>query len=233
MSANDLNTPLSAVALSPELDAQAQGWPAKARALVITTIETCRSAGEMLTGIKALRKVVADTFDPHVQRAHEAHKALLADKAKNESPLIEAEGILKRGLAAYDTQMECVRREEQIRLEREAREREEQQRLNDAAALEVAGLANKDPELLWEAQELLAQPPPAPVVIVQKATPRVSGISYTLAWKYRITNPLLLPKEFTKPDDVKIGQHVRAHKGDTKIPGVQVWSEKGVSAGAR
>src|SRR5688572_27692367 len=98
-----LDVPARAVA------AEALTWPDRAGAAEVTDPDTYRSAAEHLLGIKALRAKVGETFDPHIQTAHRAHKDLVAEKAKAETPLAEAEKIIKRSLAEYDHAQEEAR----------------------------------------------------------------------------------------------------------------------------
>ena len=66
-------------------------------------------------------------------------------------------------------------------------------------------------------------------VVVPKSVPKVSGMSIRDNWKFKITNEKLIPREYLKVDEVKIGQVVRALKSATNIPGVEVYNEGTVS----
>lgn len=205
---------------------EALAWPDRARATTVTDGVTYTLAAELLRGIKALRQKIAETFDPHVKRAFEAHRALCKEKQDAEAPLTEAEGILKRALVAYDTEQDRIRRQEEQRLREEARRQEEQRRLDEAAALELQAAETDDALLRQEAEELFAAPVEAPTVVVAKSTPKVAGISYREIWKYRVVDARKVPDEYKKVDDIKIGGVVRALKGGTKIPGIEVYAEK-------
>jgi hypothetical protein len=52
-------------------------------------------------------------------------------------------------------------------------------------------------------------------------------------WKFRVTNEKLIPREYLKADEIKIGGVVRALKGSTNIPGVEVYNESIINAGRR
>jgi len=212
---------------------QALTWPQRAKALIITDSPTYVQAGDFLKGIKSLRKEIDAAFDPIITKAHAAHKEAVSQKQRAEAPLAEAERILKGGLIAWDTEQERIRREEERRLQEEARKQEEQRRMDEAAALEAQAVETGDSQMMAEAQELIAAPVVAPVVIVPKSTPVVSGISYREVWKFRVVNAGLVPDAYKVIDEVKIGGVVRAMKGNTQIPGIQVYAEKVASAGAR
>lgn len=226
-----------AVIEQQKVTALALTWPQRASALTIASPAAYTEAGEMLKGIKALRKEVDAVFDPIITAAHAAHKEACSQKKRAETPLAEAEQILKRGLIAYDTEQDRIRREEERRLQELARQEAETQRLNEAAALEREASAAPDLaagyHLRREAEALLEQPIAAPVVVLEKSTPKVSGISYREVWRFRIADATKIPREYLSVDEQKIGGVVRAMKGATAIPGIEVYSEKVASAGSR
>jgi hypothetical protein len=212
-------------------------WPQQANALVIATPETYVEAGEMLKGIKALRKEIDATFDPIIKAAHAAHVEANGQKKRAELPLAEAETILKKGLVRYDAEQEQLRRAEELRLQELARQQAEAQQLAEAAFLEAQANAttNKDEadQLRREAETVFEQPIAAPVVIVERTTPKVAGISYREVWRFRVTDPTKVPREYLSIDEQKIGGVVRALKGSTTIAGIEVYAEKVASAGSR
>jgi hypothetical protein len=212
-------------------------WPQRAGALTITSPSAYTEAGEMLKGIKALRKEVDAVFDPIITAAHAAHREACSQKKRAETPLAEAEAILKRGLIAYDTEQERLRVAEERRLQEIARKEEEARRLDEAAALERDASAAIDladgMALRREAEALLNAPIAAPVVTVEKATPKVSGITYRDVWRFRITDATKIPREYLALDEQRIGGVVRAMKGATNIPGIEVYAERVAAAGSR
>lgn len=237
-------TPIEAVAVdnSDAMKAEALAWPDRARALSILGTETYIQAGELLKGIKALRQTIAATFDPHIKRAFDAHRALCREKQDAEAPLLEAEQILKRGLVAYDTEQERLRREEERRRQDEARRIEEVRRLEEAATLEQEAHSTGDGALLDQAMELLEMPVPTPVVAVEKTTPKVQGVTYRETWSAKVISPLALVKfvaahpehiNLVSPNLTALNQLARAMKGAMKVDGVQAVSEKSVAASAR
>lgn len=225
-----------------EIAAEALTWPDRARALRITTTEAYQSAAEMLLGIKALRKKVDEAHDPNISRWNKGHKDAIADKAKDALPLSEAERIIKDGMRAYDDEQERLRLAEERRLAEEARQREEDRRLAEAAALEREGHATNDPELLYEANELIERPVLAPVVSIARSTPKVAGIVYRETWKAECSDVKLLIAAAAKdprwasllqPNVTAINQMARALKSEFDVPGIRVWQHKDVAAGGR
>ena len=208
-----------------EITERALTVPEKAKAIIIKSNDDFLKAGEILTVIKSLRKEIDTTFDPIITKAHEAHKEAIAQKKKVDAPLIEAEGIIKPRMAAWNTEQERIRREEEDRLREIARKQEEERRLKEAVAAEQAG--NKE-----EAEAIIEAPIEAPPVVVQKTTPKVAGVSFRKKWTFRVTDPLKVPREYLTVDEVKIGGVVRAMEGKINIPGVEVYSEDVVSGRA-
>ena len=208
-----------------EITERALSVPDRAKSIIIKSNDDFVKAGEILTAIKSLRKEIDATFDPIITKAHEAHKEAIAQKKKVDAPLVEAEGIIKPRMAAWNAEQERLRREEEERLREIARKEEEERRLKEAIAAEQSG--NKD-----EAEAILETPVQAPPVVVPKTTPKVAGVSFTKQWKFRITDPNKIPREYLTPDEVKIGGVVRALKDKANIPGVEVFSVDGVSGRA-
>lgn len=210
-------------------------FPDQARGLRITDPASYAAACEFLKGVKALRTEIADTFEPHIKRAHEAHKALLKEKADAEAPLAEAERIAKAALVVYDQEQERARRAEQARIEAELRRQEEERRLSDAVALEAAGETE-------EADALIAAPITVPAVAVAPTTPKVSGISYRETWSAQVTDVAALAKyvaanpqfaSFLTPNMPALNAQARSLKGQMQIPGVEAICTRDVAAGRR
>lgn len=218
-------------------------WPDRARALLVTDDGSCVKAAELLKAIKALRQRVAETFDPHIKRANDAHKALCQEKREAEQPLAVAEELLKGQLLSYEQAQERVRRERERELQEQARREEESRRLDDAAALEREAAASNDPSLLYEAEALLEQPILAPVVTLPSLTPKVAGIAYRETWKADPTVDLkalaravadgLVPTTYLLPNLPALNQIARATKGTQPVPGVRFVRERTVAAGVR
>lgn len=80
-----------------------------------------------------------------------------------------------------------------------------------------------------EAAAIMEAPVQAAPVVIPKAVPKVTGMSIRDNWKFRVTNEKLIPREYLKVDEVKIGQVVRALKSSTNIPGIETYNEGTVS----
>lgn len=225
-----------------EVTAEALAWPERARSLQVSDAATYTAAAETLQAIKALRGRIAETFDPHIKRAHEAHRALCREKNDAEAPLLEAETIIKRTLADYNAEQERLRREEERRLQEIARQEEEARRLEAAAALEREAVATDSPELLYEAIQTLETPQPVAPVALPKTTPKVSGIVHRESWSARVISPIALIRfvaqhpehiNLLTPNQTALNALARSMKQNLKIDGVQAVNTPTVASTAR
>lgn len=213
---------------------EALAWPARAAAVTITDADSYAGACGLLLGIKDLRAKVAETFDPHIKRAHEAHKALLKEKQDAEAPLAIAERTIKGLITDYDREQERIRVEEQRRRDDEARRQAETETLERAAAMELEGQAYGDDALVAEAHAIVEAPvAPLPAVPVAKAVPKVAGVSLRKTWGFRIVDPSKVPDSYKVIDETKIRGVVRSLGPAANIPGVQVFETTQVAAGRR
>ena len=221
---------------------EALSWPDRARAVPVVDNESYVVAAELLKGIKALRRRIGEVFDPHVTRAHEAHKALVREKKDAEAPLTEAEGLIKRALVTYTEDQERARRAEEQRLREDARRREEQRRLEEAAALERQAVDSGNVALGIEAQTLLDTPVETPAVQVAPTTPKVAGISYRDTYRAQLVNLMALVTHVaTHPEHANLltlnqpaaNQLARSLKTNLRVPGLEVVVQTVPAAGSR
>lgn len=220
---------------------EALTWPEKANELAIVTNEVYAAGADMLKGIKSLRQKIAEVFDGHIQRAHQAHKALVAEKATAEAPLTEAEAIIKRKMVAYSTEQERIRREAEERARQEALKAEEDRRLAEASALAELATATGDESYAAEAEAIIQAPIEAPAVTIKSTTPVVSGVSYSERWSAVVVDKKrLVAFVASNPDylnllDVNqtaINALARGLKANMKIPGVQAKADRTLSSRA-
>jgi hypothetical protein len=121
-------------------------------------------------------------------------------------------------MAEYNLKLRQEEEERNRKIAEEMKKQEEEMKLAQALALEQAG----EKEL---AEAVLEQPSNiVPLIVAKPEIPNV-GVSFRKVWKFRIVNPDLIPREYLKIDEVKIGQVVRAMKDGTNIPGVEVFTE--------
>ncbi len=192
---------------------------AKALASRIVDSVSLNAAADFLLEIKRKRKWWAEWNKPAKQRLDALKKELLAREREIDEPMERAEDeILKPAMVRFEYEDARRRKDEEDRQRAEAKRKEEDARLKDAEALKKDG----QHEL---ADALLDAPIVIPPVVVPK-TETPTGISYRDNWKYRVTDESKVPRQYLVLDDKKIGGVVRAMKGETRIEGIEVYSEK-------
>lgn len=190
----------------------------------VATPEQYSVAGLDLTRIKAARKRLDDIRTGITRPMDAAKKAVLDFFRAPGDKLDQAERLIKRAMITFDEEQERIRQEEQRRADEAARK--ERDRL-DAQAKKAAesGKPEKAAQLEQRAATVVAP-------VIQREPPKVTGISTREAWKFEVENEMLVPREYLIVDESKIRKVVGALKGDTRIPGVRVWPEKQIAAGA-
>jgi hypothetical protein len=219
---NSADRPTAVAAVALDLSVQA-------RALTIVDSDTYRQVAEFLLGVKSLRAEIAATFDPHIARAYDAHRALCREKKDAEAAAVEAERIAKDLLVGWDTARQRDREREQAELDAVARAAVRQAIAEAATAGDVVGV-----------EALIAQG--APVAVVPPATPDVSGIRYRETWTARVVNFAALVAAavehpaylaLLKPDSKALDAQARSLRGRLAIPGVEAVRSRDVAPGRR
>jgi hypothetical protein len=197
-----------------------------ARALVIADQASCEAAAQLLRRIKRLRTTIANLFAPHIARAADAHRALLADRRRFDAPLLAAEQLVKRAIAAFTIADEAQRRQEASTRTVAA----EQQRA-DAVWQEVTALtaAGHDDDAATIVGAFVRTPSP---IVLPDPRPAIEGIACRTVWRFTVVNLDEVPDAYWTLDHQKLSAVVRATKGALAIPGVQIWAERVIAAEA-
>ena len=207
----------------------------QAKAITVKDNDSLQKANEMLTGIKALRKEIVNTFKPIKQAIDNSKKEVLEKERKHDAPLAEAQDWLSAQMSNYYTEQEKIRKAEEDRLREIARKQEqerieaerkadEERRIQEALNAEASGNKEEAEAILKE--EFIPEPVFTPEPIVPQSTPKLQGTTFRENWKFRISDPMKVPRKYLKVDEVMIGQVVRAEKGRANIPGVDIYCEK-------
>ena len=241
----------STITPAPE-ETQALSVVSEARAIVISDQPTYDMAGQMLLRVESIRRGIVEHYAPLKQSAHETHRRICAVEADALAPVVEAVRILRTSTAKY--QAECREREEaeRRRVAEEARRKEEEIRRQQAAALREqqrieeearmkaaieAEASGAGPEVVYAildtepsvtTAEMLAALEQPVSVAPEPVTPqiqRVAGVGLRDNWKFEVTDPNKVPREYLIIDEKKIGAVVRAMKLQANIPGVRVYNE--------
>jgi len=220
--------------------------PEQAKMIVVKNQLTLVKANDFFLTIKALRKKIADTFNPIIQKAHEAHKEALNQKALIEAPLVTAETYLNRQVTDYTREQERKRREEEeilrqeaIKAEMERRKKEEDDRLAQAAELEKAGAKEEAEALIQETIQEIEKP--VEVYIPPPETPEVKlqGAIVKEYWHAEITDLRALckavadgkaPLAYVDANMPTLNTLARRLMKEMSIPGVKAVSTSSVAA---
>ena len=191
-----------------------------ASSMVVDCDERCQAAGLLMVQLKESQRRAEEKLFPSITAAHKAHKAMTSLRNELTDPLKAAILAIKGKVVAYRHQQEALERKRQA----EERRKEEGRRLQEAALLEKEGLHD-------EANEVLVAPPPPQ--IIAPPPPKTNGVAMVKVWRWKTVDPDKIPREYLVADNGKIGQVVRAMKGQTNIPGIEAYSEENVRVSAR
>ena len=248
-----------------EVETKALSVVERAVAVKVTDPNSYIIAGEMWKHLAEMEKEAHAALDPVVDSAHRAHKEAVALRTRILAPITEAKGYTKGQMEAYDAEQERIRQAEEARLREEARraeearkaaeleeakrirEEEEARLLAEAQKAEAEGntvLADaiievgvKQVEEMKAQEEVIAQEPiVAPVVIVEKAVPKVAGgPSYRTIWDAQVVDMMALVKAVAsgtvsinalQVNQTFIRQQAMSLKETFRIPGCKAYSRR-------
>ena len=200
-----------------------------AKNLQITDDLLCEIAIDYERGLSNLIKEIDATFDPHIKKAFEAHRGLVAEKKKHVEPVEEAKRLIKGKRIIYVDEQDRIRKAEEARLQAEARRLAEEQALRDAIAAETEGR----PE---EAEAILNEPVSVPTVTIAKTTPSAGvGGAIREIWSAEVYNLHDLVMAIVEgkasigliePNMVALNGLARSLKKNMSVPGVRAKSQK-------
>lgn len=243
-----------------EVTSEAQALAATAAAYSVKTADQYTAAGDELRRIKSAQKRL-DEVRKSITRPIDAAKKAVMDLFRDpEAKLAAAESGIKAAMVTFSDEQERIRQAEQRRLEelarrerekleaqaaeaeRKAREKAEAERLAAEAAAaagrheEAAKLAAKAAAIEQRAaakvDELQLRAATVVAPVIESEAPKVVGTSTREDWRFEITDPTAVPREYLVIDESTIGRVVRALKGSANIPGVRVFSVRVLAARA-
>ena len=146
-------------------------------------------------------------------------------------PLTRAESYLKSAVLKYDQEQRRKAEELQAKLRAQAEEAARKEREKLAKQAEAAAAKGKDEkadELRDRAMNTLAFVP-----VIQTVETKTAGVSSREVWKYRITDPALLPREYLIPNDALLSGFARSTKGNIPVAGVEFYAESVLAVSSR
>ena len=222
---------MSAVIQTDDIMVESSTALTAAQAFTITTPEQFVESGERLKGLKALSKKIDDTFDPHIKRAFDAHRSLVAEKRVHQNPLQTAEALIKRQILSYQQEQERERRELEAKAQEAARKEREKLEARAAKAAEK-GQAEKAEALQTTAAAVV-------MPIIANTTPKIAGISTRTSYRAEVVDKMELVKAVaagTVPlaaldvNTAYLNGQARLNKESLAYPGVKVVQETGIAS---
>lgn len=187
---------------------------------VIDTDEDLKSARDLFNEVRARIKQVDTDAEPIRKPLREALDALYERIRRAKEPLSKLESALGGAIKNYARLAEAKMRE--------LAQREAQERLNRAAALEQQGHAPQAQEVLRQAEVAEARPAPAP-------GPKLDQRTFGKKWFARVTDQAAfyrgiadgkIPSFYAPIEISKLNTLARNTKGaDLGIPGVEGYEE--------
>lgn len=243
--------PAEFASVAPTLEAVRCGY---STIKTIATAEQFATAGELLKAVKGALKQIEEQRVAITKPINDSLRAVNAQAKSAAAPFEAAEREIKARMVEYSNEQERIRLEEQrkaeaaARAERErlarqaaeaeAKARAEQDRLRrEAEEAAAAGRAAEAAKLSAKAEKVeeraaakveALQLQEAMVVapVIQREAPKVAGVSFRDVWKFEVTDPAAVPRQYLVIDESRIRKVVQALRGDADIPGVRVWCEK-------
>jgi hypothetical protein len=193
----------------------------EARAFVVTNDDEYQRSGDVLKALKARKDAVEAFFEPMVEAAHKAHKALTDRRKSYLDPIAAADKTVRNAVLNYRQKKDAERRAaeaEQRRLQQiesdrllaEAAKHEEENRPAEAAA--TLAMA-----------EVVSDMKPTPVVA---PPPKMDGVSTSKVWVAEIIDeakiPVTVAGVMLRPvDTAMLNMLAKNTKGTMEIPGVK------------
>ena len=196
------------------------------RQLVIHNGEGYKRANLYLLEIKIAQSQVDELFDPGIKKAHEAHQAALATKAKFSTPLKDAEKRIKTLMLDYNREQDRIADEERRRLQKEADEkarREREQHEKKQAQLKTESKRQEIQQRIEAIQPV--------IVSVIKDIPKVSGSTILVSWRSVVVDKSQIPMMFLIVDEAGLRRLGRKKDKPEDIPGIKWEQEQTMRAG--
>lgn len=199
----------------------------------ISTPEEYQNSATVLKKIKAGQKRLEELRTAITGPLNAALKAVNDLFRQPADKLAAAERSIKAEIGRYADEQERIRREEQRKADEAARKQQEKLQAQAQKAAD-SGKVEKAAELEQRAATVVAP-------VIQREPPKVTGISSREVWKAEVADLAALvkavaegkaPLALVQANDKVIGAQARSLKQDFVVPGVKVWSERQIAAGA-
>ena len=204
---------------------RAEGAMAMAETYECATREQFLMGSDSLRSLATLKKALEEKRTSVTGPLNEALKTINDWFRGPAATVQQAIDVYKRQMGAFEAREQAELRRQADEAARRAREEREELERRALFALDK-GQTEKAETLLARSEAVVpAKPDLAPV--------KAAGMGFGEAWEFEVIDAALIPREFLKVDEAKIGQYVRAMKASAKIAGVRVFSRPKVSVRAK
>jgi len=186
---------------------------------VINNQYTYSQADAKVSEGEFIKKGIKVVLDPIVSERHKHHKEATAFRSKLLDPIESSSQKLMRGMQIFQTQEAERNVAAQKLLEDAAKQKQEQECLDQAEEMEKAGM---DKEAIDGVLDLAELPGPE----VHLATPILrSKTSFTPSWDVEVIDEMEVPEEYIiRTVNIKaIKQIVKDKNGNIGIPGIRIF----------
>lgn len=194
-----------------------------------------RAPADRLTAIERTIKAALTRFADEQERIRREEQRRAEEAARRERERLaeqarEAERKAREKAEAERRAAEEARRAAEAAAA--AGRAEEARKAAAAAAAAEARAAATEAKAAEKVEAIETRAAAVVAPIVSREPPKVAGVATREVWKFTVTDAALVPREYCVVDEAKIRKVVAALKGDTTIPGVRVYAEKSIAAGA-
>jgi flagellar biosynthesis GTPase FlhF len=175
--------------------------------------------------VEILGKKMADWRNEQLEKERIAQEKVDAEAREKER--IERERLRKEAEARETAARKAQEEAEEARKRADALARKENFEKSERARLEAEEKEREALALKEEAKEIKQESKEVEVEAkeVRSKAEKINGLHFRRYWKARIIDVNKIPRAFLKPDEVAINEYVSKNKGDSFIPGVEVYFE--------
>ena len=236
--------------IGTDLQAEALGYPAAARQLIVTNDKELKAIDEFVKGGKALQKEIRAGYDDIINDWHKGWKNSIAKRDYYLKPVSDGVEIAQGKMVPY-MQEQARKRREAEEAARKAQEeaqaalrRAQEEAKAKALAIEEEkqrkarealhdGELEKAEKILEEKKTEVAPVKtedflPEEVVIPEKV--ELKGTHMRTTWGWELEDFDQVPREWLCLDPAKITAYVRTAKEKAKIPGIRIFPKTGMAS---
>lgn len=184
----------------------------------ITNTESYVQLAHLLMNVKSAIAAIKSYWDPVCNKMNAAHKEATTQRARMMRPILILEEEIKTEISHWITSEKETRRQDEMTAALAEKKRREDQLLIEAETFEKMGRHQ-------DASRTINIDISVPMIPLPTGIPKISGISETIMWRFKITDPEAVPREYCIPDESKIRKIVSALGEKANIPGIEIYSE--------